>query len=67
MAKQKKKPKRNIIMGRSDIPFSQRMAMKHQADIAYNLHRLYETDQRVLRRPGSGNGSHKAAPGTARN
>lgn len=39
MAKQKKKPKRNLIMGRSDIPYAQRMAMKHQADIAYNRER----------------------------
>lgn len=39
MANHKKKSKRNSIMGRSDIPFAQRMSMKHQADIAYNRER----------------------------
>ena len=39
MAKQKKRPRRKSIMGRSDIPYAQRMAMRHQADIAYNRER----------------------------
>ena len=39
MAKQKKRPRRKSIMGRTDIPYAQRMAMRHQADIAYNRER----------------------------
>ena len=31
-----KKPHRRSLMNRSDIPYAQRMAMKHQADIEYN-------------------------------
>lgn len=39
MAKQKKKNHvryNRSVMGRSDIPYAQRMAMKHRADIEYN-------------------------------
>ena len=34
--KQKKKSKARGIMGRSDIPYAQRMAMQHQSDIVEN-------------------------------
>ena len=36
MAKCKKKKRGGAIMGRSDIPYAQRLAMKHQANIVVN-------------------------------
>ena len=36
MSKKKHKPYRSGLLGRSDIPYAQRMALKHQADIEYN-------------------------------
>lgn len=36
MAKCKKKKRGGAIMGRSDIPYAQRLAMKHHADIVVN-------------------------------
>lgn len=40
MSKKKtKKPHSRSLMQRSDIPYAQRMAMKHQADIEYNRER----------------------------
>ena len=36
MKKKKTKKQHRSLMNRSDIPYAQRMAMKHQADIEYN-------------------------------